>query len=83
MVWGDANIKDDGEKKTIFIFNNVISRFGVQQAIVTYHGIHFWNFMMANIIVKLGLCDDSSTPYYPHENGQVEVINKVLTTMIK
>eukprot|EP00253_Pinus_taeda_P024212 PITA_24212 len=32
---------------------------------------------------QLGLCHDSSTPYYPQANGLVEAINKVLVTMIK
>ena len=39
--------------------------------------------MMTEISDQLGLCHDNSTPYYLHANGQVEVINKVLTTMIK
>ena len=32
---------------------------------------------------KLGFCHDNSTPYYPQDNGQVEVINKVVKTMLK
>lgn len=39
--------------------------------------------MMAKLTSTLGLCHDSSTPYYPHTNGQVEVVNKVLVTMLQ
>ena len=39
--------------------------------------------MMAELSVKLGFHHDNSTPYYPHANGQVEAINKVLKTMLQ
>ena len=74
---------EDGKTAATFVFNHVISRFGVPQAIITNHGSYFRNIMMIKLSDQLGLCHDSSTPYYPHDNGQVEAINKVLTTMIK
>src|SRR3984885_10275600 len=37
---------------------------------------------MTELTDQLGLRHDSSTPYYPQENGLVEVVNKVLVTMI-
>lgn len=39
--------------------------------------------MMTKLTVKLGLHHDSYTPYNLQEIGQVEVVNKVFTTMIK
>ena len=66
-----------------FLFNNVIARFGVPQAIVTDHRSHFPNQMMAELNTKLGFCHENSTPYYPQANGQVEAINKVLNTMMR
>lgn len=39
--------------------------------------------MMTELIDKLGMCHDSSTPYYPQANGLVEAINKVLVSMIQ
>jgi hypothetical protein len=39
--------------------------------------------MMSELTEKLGLRHENSTPYYPHANGQVEAINKVLTTMLQ
>ena len=38
---------------------------------------------MTKLYDQLGLRHDSSTPYYPQVNGQVDAVNKVLTTMIK
>ena len=39
--------------------------------------------MMTELTDQLGPGHDSSTPYYPQENGLVEAINKVLVTMIR
>ena len=66
-----------GQTTTFFSFNHVIARFGVPQDIVTYHGSNFCNRMMNVLTTKLGLSHESSTPYYPQSNGQVETINKI------
>lgn len=42
-----------------------------------------WNHMMSELTTKLGLSHESSTPYYPQANGKVEVINKVLKTILQ
>jgi hypothetical protein len=83
--WAEAMPTFDNTGKTaaLFLFNHVIARFGVPQAIVTDHGSHFRNFMMSELTEKLGLRHDNSTPYYPQANGQVEAINKVLITMLR
>lgn len=46
--WAKAmpTYKDNDKTATIFIFNHVIVRFGVPQAIVADHGSHFRNFIM-------------------------------------
>eukprot|EP00253_Pinus_taeda_P012884 PITA_12884 len=75
--------RDNDEIASIFIFNHVIARFDILQAIVTDHGSHFRNFMMVKLSAQLNLSHDRSTPYYPQANGQVEDVNKVLTNMIK
>eukprot|EP00253_Pinus_taeda_P016803 PITA_16803 len=82
--WAEAmpTLSEDGHMATQFIFNHFISRFGVPQAIVTDHGNHFRNHMMVKLTTQLGLRHDSSSPYYPEANGQVEAVNKVLVTML-
>jgi hypothetical protein len=74
---------NDGRTATLFVFNHIIARFGVPQAIVTDHGSHFQNQMMGELHTKLGFLHENSSPYYPQENGQVEAINKVLKTMLQ
>jgi transposase InsO family protein len=72
--WVEAMSTFDNTRKTsaLFIFNNIITRFGVPQAIVTDHGSHFRNFMMSELIENLGLRHENSMPYYPQANNQVE-----------
>jgi transposase InsO family protein len=72
-----------GKTEELFILNHIVTRFGVPQAIVTDHGSHFRNFMISELTEKLGLRHENSTPYYPQVNGQVEEINKILTTMLR
>ena len=73
----------DGKTVATFVFNHVIARFGVPQAIITDHRSHFQNIMMSKLTDQLGLRHDSYTPYYLQANGLLEAINKVSVTMIK
>jgi hypothetical protein len=74
---------NNGCTTSLFLFNHIITHFGVPHAIVTDHGAHFKNQMMRELHVKLGFLHENSSPYYPQANGQVEAINKVLKTMIQ
>eukprot|EP00253_Pinus_taeda_P031170 PITA_31170 len=69
----------DSKTAAIFVFNHIIARFGVPQAIITDHGHHFQNVMMTELADQLGLRHNSSTPYYPQANGLVEAIKKGFT----
>eukprot|EP00253_Pinus_taeda_P008535 PITA_08535 len=76
--WVEAmpTLSEDGHTAVQFLFNHVISRFRVPQAIITDHGKHFCNHMMIDLTTQLGLRHDSLTPYYPQANSQVEAVNK-------
>jgi transposase InsO family protein len=74
---------NDGRTTDIFIFNHIITHFGVPQALFIDHGSHFQNQMMSELHAKLGFRHENSSPYYPQENGQFEAINKVPKTMIQ
>jgi hypothetical protein len=83
--WAEAmpTFLNDGRTAALFVFNHIITHFGVPRAIVTDHGSHFKNQMMSELHAKLGFRHENSSPYYPQANGQVEAINKVLKTMIQ
>eukprot|EP00253_Pinus_taeda_P034528 PITA_34528 len=65
--WAEAmpTLNNSSETIPLFFFNHVVSRFSVPQAIVTDHGSHFCNHMTVELVAKLGLSHDNSTPYYP------------------
>lgn len=83
--WVKANptFNNTGEMTTYLFFNHVITWFGISRAIVMDQGKHFQNHMMTKLTVNLGLSPETSTPYYPQENGQVEAINMVHKTMLQ
>jgi hypothetical protein len=74
---------NDGCTATLFLFNHIITQFGVPQVIVTNHGTHFQNQMMGELSTKLGFHHEKSSPYCPRENGKSKAINKVLKTMLQ
>jgi hypothetical protein len=76
-------VKYDGNIPSFFVFNQIISWFGIPSDIITNHGSHFQNEMMEELVAKMGFRHGHYSPYYPQENGQVEAINKSLKTILK
>ena len=78
--WEEAmpTIKANCETTTHFVFNQIMTRFGIPRYIVINHGMHFQNKMMDELSLKLGYKKEKSSSYYPQVNGQVEVVNKSL-----
>jgi hypothetical protein len=65
--WVEAmpTFSNDGEMTALFIFNQIVARFGILKEIVTDHGSHFQNKMMSELTSKLGFKKEHSSPYYP------------------
>ena len=68
--WAEAmpTYTNDVKTTTLFLFNHVIARFGIPKSIVTDHGTHFCNAMMAELTSMLHLDHEHSSPYYPQAN---------------
>ena len=83
--WAEAmpTYVKDGKAAALFLFNHIITRFGIPRAIVTDHGSNFQNKIMAEFSVKFGFHHDNSTPYYPQANGQVECHNPKFSQKFK
>ena len=75
--------KADGETTAFFVFNQIIARFGIPKEIVIEHCSHFQNSMMTELTTMLGFKQEHSSSFYPQVNGQVEVVNKILKTILK
>ena len=62
-------VKFDDEIATHFIFNQIITRFGILKELVLDHGRKFQNKMMEELDSKLGYKQEHSSSYYPQVNG--------------
>ena len=76
-------VKFDGETAAHFVFNQIITQFGIPKELVTDHGSHFQNHMMEELASKLGYKQEHSSSYYPQVNGQVEAVNKSLKSILQ
>ena len=85
MKWAEVipMVKFDNETAAHFVFNQIITRFGIPRELVTDHGSHFQNRMMKELASKLGYKQEHSSSYYPQANGQVEAVNKSLKSILQ
>ena len=67
MKWAEIMpmVKSDGETATHFLFNQIITQFGIPKELITNHGRHFQNKMMEELASKLGYKPEHSSSYYP------------------
>jgi transposase InsO family protein len=68
---------------THFFFKHVVTHFGVPLQLVFDHSKHFENEIFVELSSRLGISHEFASPYYPQSNGQVEVVNKILKTMLQ
>lgn len=73
----------DEEAVIDFIQDHIMCRFGIPKTITTDQGSVFTGRKMQEFAQKVGIKLLTSTPYYAQANGQVEVANKVIISLIK
>jgi transposase InsO family protein len=61
-----------------FLFNDIFTRFGVPQEIVTDQGTQFTSNLIKDVTEQYQIKHRKYTPYHPQETGQVESTNKVI-----
>jgi len=66
-----------------FIEGCIVFRYGIPETITTDQGTMFTGQKISQYAQKLGIKLINSTPYYAQANGQVEVVNKILISLIK
>ena len=65
-----------------FLKENIFSRFGVPKAIISNGGTHLCNKPFENLLTKYGVKHKVATPYHPQTNGQVELANREIKTIL-
>ena len=61
-----------------FIWEFIVSRYGISYKIICGNGTPFVNKHVATMLDGYGIKHKQSTPYYPQGNGQPEATNKTL-----
>ena len=74
---------NDHREVLIFVTRCIFTRYGCQRAIISNGGSHFNNAHFLALLKKYGVHHRITTPYHPQENGQVEVSNREVKTILK
>ena len=61
-----------------FVWKNIVTRFGIPHSLISNNKLQFDSKTFRRYCCELGITNRYSTPAYPQENGQAEVVNKVL-----
>nr|GMC57766.1 Pro-Pol polyprotein [Ipomoea batatas] len=83
--WVEAKAtKTDGSSVVAgFMKSNIFNRFGVPRAVISDQGIHFCNRVIEALFKKYGVHHRTATMYHPQTNGQVEVSNREVKSILE
>ena len=82
--WAEAKAvkTDTAAHAAIFMYENIIFRFGVPKILVSDRETHFLNSLIKEMIDKFQIDHRKTTPYYHQMNGQTERINGILVSIL-
>ncbi|XP_071927584.1 uncharacterized protein [Coffea arabica] len=78
-----ATRTNDSKVVADFIRSNIFVRFEMPKAIVSDRGTHFCNKIIAALFRKYGVLHRVSTSYHPQTNGQAEVSNREIKSILE
>ena len=66
-----------------FLHNHIFTQFGTPQALITDGGTHFCNKLVDKFLQKYGVRHRTSLTYHPQANGQAEVSNREIKSILQ
>ena len=74
---------NDGKTVLKFLKRNICTRFGVPRALISDEGTHFVNRLMNSLLERYNVKHRVATPYHPQTNGQAEVSNREIKSILE
>ncbi|KAK8593167.1 hypothetical protein V6N12_045252 [Hibiscus sabdariffa] len=83
--WVEAKATHNNDARTTvnFLKKFVFSRFGTPRVIISDRGTHFLNRIIDSLMKKHGVTHRIATAYHPQTNGQAEVSNREMKTILE
>ena len=66
-----------------FLRSHIFTRFGTPWALITDRSTHFGNKMVDKVLHNYGVRHCTSLAYHPQENGQAEVSNREIKSILE
>lgn len=82
-VEAKATRTDDSKVVTGFLKDNIFSRLGIPKALIRDKETHFCNKTVSALLKKYNVTQRVSTAYHPQTNGQAEVSNREIKTILE
>ena len=83
--WIEAKATRNDNAKTVvdFLKSSIFSRYGTPRALIRDRGTHFCNKLVSALLEKYGVTQRISTAYHPQTNGQAEVSNREIKSILE
>ena len=74
---------NDAKVVTSSLLSHIFTRFGTPRALITNGGTHFCNKLIDNVLRKYGVRHRTALAYHPWTNGQAEVSNREIKSILE
>ncbi|XP_047949477.1 uncharacterized protein LOC125195357 [Salvia hispanica] len=83
--WIEAKATSTCESKEVtkFLKSHIFSRFEIPRAIISDQETHFYNCTVEALMKKYGVHHRLCTPYHPQANGQAEISNREIKSILE
>jgi len=83
--WVEAKATKTNDSKVVsdFLKDHIFARFGIPKFLISDRGTHFVNRTITALLKKYGVTQRVSTAYHPQTNGQVEVSNCEIKSILE
>ncbi len=82
--WAEAKVVKfaDAKQMTIFLYENIISRFSCPKILISDRGSPFLNDAIVDLTELFNINHQKTTPYHPQTNGLTEKVNQTLVRIL-